>query len=179
MSELQTERLRLRPFCLDDLDRLAEIHADPLVMRFLGGRTRDRAETLIRLEANIRTWHEHGFGMFAAFEKATGAMIGRCGLAFLDNTPEIELGYMLARDFWGHGYATEAARASLQFGFQDRSLARIVAVAHPENQASRHVIEKLGMRFEKNAHFYENDVVYYALTREAWQTGEEASRNPF
>lgn len=171
MLELLTERLLLRPFCLDHLDRLAEIHSDPLVMRFLGGRTRDRAETLTRLETNIRTWNEHGFGMFAAFDKTTGVMIGRCGLAYLDNTPEIEVGYMLARDFWGQGYATEAARACLRFGFVDRAMSRIVAVANPENKASRHVIEKLGMRFEKNAHFYENDVVYYSLTRQAWQSG--------
>jgi RimJ/RimL family protein N-acetyltransferase len=171
MPELETERLHLRPFCLDHLDRLAEIHCDPLVMRFLGGRTRDRAETLTRLETNIRTWNEHGFGMFAAFEKTTGVMIGRCGLAFLDNTPEIEVGYMLARDYWGQGYATESARACLRFGFVDRAMNRIVAVAHPENMASRHVIEKMGMCFEKTAHFYENDVVYYSLTREAWQSG--------
>jgi ribosomal-protein-alanine N-acetyltransferase len=154
---------------MDDLDRLTEIHGDPLVMRFMGGRTRDRAETLTRLEANIRTWQEHGFGMYALFELATGTMIGRCGLAFLDNTPEIEVGYMLARDYWDSGYATEAARACLEFGFRERSLARIVAIANPENHASRHVIEKLGMRFEKNARFYDSDVVYYALTREAWQ----------
>jgi ribosomal-protein-alanine N-acetyltransferase len=171
MPELETQRLILRHFCLDHLDRLAEMHGDPEVMRYLGGRTRDRAETLTRLEANIRTWNEHGFGMFAAFEKATGVMVGRCGLAFLDNTPEVEVGYMLARDFWGQGYATEAARTCLRFGFEDRGMNRIVAVAHPENKASRHVIEKMGMHFEKNAHFYESDVVYYSLTRKAWQSG--------
>jgi ribosomal-protein-alanine N-acetyltransferase len=168
MLELETPRLHLRPFCLGDLDRLTEIHGDPLVMRYIGGRTRDRAETLSRLEVNLDVWRRNGFGMYAVFEKASGTMIGRCGLAFLDQTPEIEVGYMLARDSWGKGYATEAARVSLRFGFEVHGFDRIVAVAHPENGASRHVIEKLGMRFEKYAYYYDCEVVYYALSYQEW-----------
>jgi RimJ/RimL family protein N-acetyltransferase len=177
MSELETSRLRLRPFCLEDLDPLTEIHSDPLVMRYLGGKTRDREETLLRLEINIRTWQEHGFGMYAVFERTGETMIGRCGLAFLDQTPEIEVGYMFARAHWGKGYATEAARASLRFGFEVRGFDRIVAVANPENRASRHVIEKLGMRFEKNANYYNCDVVYYALSRQEWASALPEPRN--
>ncbi|WP_316787572.1 GNAT family N-acetyltransferase [Thermoleptolyngbya oregonensis] len=84
----------------------------------------------------------------------------------LDSTPEIEVGYVLDCPFWGRGLATEAARASLQFGFDTLGLERIVAIARPENHASQRVMQKLGMTYEKDAFYYNCAVVYWAIARE-------------
>jgi RimJ/RimL family protein N-acetyltransferase len=98
--------------------------------------------------------------------------MGFCGLQFLDNTPEIEVGYRLARRFWGMGFATEAARESLRYGFEELGLDRIVAVVQPENIASCRVVEKIGLRYVKDARFYQTDVKYYAITREEYRPDE-------
>jgi len=79
-------------------------------------------------------------------------LIGWCGLAFLDKTEEIEIGYGIAKEYWGRGFTTEAATASIRYGFEEARLNRIVAVAMPENITSRRVMEKIGMKFEKTGH---------------------------
>lgn len=87
--------------------------------------------------------------MAAGVYRENGELIGFCGLDHLWGGEEIEIGYWLAPDYWGKGLATEAAQAVLRYGFGRLGLLRIVAVAHPENQASIRVLEKLGMAFEK------------------------------
>ena len=93
------------------------------------------------------------------------SLIGRCGLVHLDNTPEIEVGYLFAADCWGKAYATEAARAALDYGFTELDLDRIVAITRPENLASQRVLEKIGMRFERNARYYDMEVRYFSIPR--------------
>jgi RimJ/RimL family protein N-acetyltransferase len=165
---LETERLRLCPFMPADADDLFRVYSDPLVMRYISRGVRSREETITALADQIEHWRQHGFGMWALREKRSDDFIGRCGLRVLDRTQEVEVGYTLARSAWGKGYATEAARQALSFGFEEAGLERIVAVAQPENVASRHVMEKLGMRFEKDAYFYDSIVVYYAIDRETF-----------
>jgi len=106
--------------------------------------------------------------LFTAIEKASGDFVGFCGLKYLDTSSEIEVGYRLAKKFWRRGLATEAARASLRYGFETLGLDRIVAVVQPENAASCRVIEKTGLRYEKDARFYDTDVKYFAITREEY-----------
>ena len=101
--------------------------------------------------------------MWKLLEAGSGQMIGFCGLQPLPNTAEIEIGWWLAPSHWGRGLATEAARAVLQDGFGRAGLQRIVAIAHPDNRASRHVMEKLGMAFERNTLYKGIDVVLYAI----------------
>ncbi|HEV2705378.1 MAG TPA: GNAT family N-acetyltransferase [Pyrinomonadaceae bacterium] len=166
IPELETERLRLRAFRPTDLDAFARLRADPEVMRYIGtGTPHTREQSLERMQANIARWRTNGFGHWAVVEKSSGELMGWCGLARLDETPEVEVGYGLARRFWGAGAATEAARASLRFGFEQLGLERIAAVAFPENTASRRVMEKLGMTYLRRAHYYGAELVYYALTR--------------
>jgi ribosomal-protein-alanine N-acetyltransferase len=86
----------------------------------------------MRLNAVLDHWEQHGFGLCAVIDKAGGAFIGFCGLQYLDGTSEIEVGYRLAKRFWGQGLATEAASASLKYGFDELGLDRIVAVVHPK-----------------------------------------------
>jgi ribosomal-protein-alanine N-acetyltransferase len=167
---IETERLVLRPFKPEDLDELVQLRADPLVMRYIGDQSREKVEQ--RLQYYISHYEPHGFGMWAVIDKGTRAMVGWCGLVFLDETPEVEVGYGVARDYWGRGLMTEAARASLRYGFERAGLERIVAVAMPENTASRRIMEKLGMRYEKNVFHYGHDLVYYAIKREDFQPGD-------
>ncbi|MFQ3615514.1 MAG: GNAT family N-acetyltransferase [Cyanobacteriota bacterium] len=163
--ERETQRLYLQPFQPDDLDALAALYAKPDVMRYVGHGVRTREETQTGLHRMMAHWQAHGFGMWKLIEKGTGAFVGRAGLIYLDSTPEIEVGYALDRPFWGRGLATEAARASLQFGFDTLELERIVAIARPENRASQRVMQKLGMTYEKDAFYYNCEVVYWAIAR--------------
>ena len=81
----------------------------------------------------------------------------------LEKTPEVEVAYLLAKDYWNQGLATEAARASIEYGLDELKLDRIVAIARPENVGSYRVMEKVGMKYEKDAHYYNVNVVYYAI----------------
>ena len=152
MVELRTDRLLLRQWRDDDLDALAAIDADPLVMRWIGdGSVRDRAQTrdtLVRFQA---AWASQGYGLFATEED--GELVGWVGLAVPTFLPEIlpavEIGWRLRRSDWGRGLATEAARAVLAFAFDDVGLDRVVSVCHVKNTASERVMTKLGMHLDR------------------------------
>nr|WP_296071523.1 GNAT family N-acetyltransferase [uncultured Actinoplanes sp.] len=146
-----TDRLVLRRWRAGDLDALAALNADPEVMRYiLDGRTRTRQESAEALDRMIRHWDEHGFGLFAVELKETGEFAGWAGLAipaFLPEVlPAVEIGWRLARRFWGSGYATEAATEAMRFGFEDVGLDRIISIRHVGNVRSARVMEKLGLR---------------------------------
>jgi RimJ/RimL family protein N-acetyltransferase len=151
---LETERLLLRPWRpAEDLDALAALNADAEVMRFVApNRPLSRAETAAQLERFVAHWDAHGFGLWAVVpRREPGAgCIGFAGLAipsFLPAVlPAVEVGWRLAPAFWGRGFATEAARASVAFGFERLELRSIVSVIEPGNDRSRRVAEKLGMR---------------------------------
>jgi ribosomal-protein-alanine N-acetyltransferase len=167
---VETARLILRPFSMDDLDSLAEIFADPEVMRYVGKRRpATREETRTALESVMDHWNRSRFGVWATIDKSTGELAGFSGLCFLDGTDEIEVGYRLGRAYWGAGLATEAGHASLRFGFEILELDRIVAVVDPENVASQRVVAKLGLTFEKDAHYYNTPVKYYSITKPRYE----------
>ena len=171
MPAIETDRLLLRMFGPEDLDELARLFSDPDVMRYVGeGQPVNREEADRALQSIIKHWQTHGFGRWAAVDKRTREFVGFCGLRSLFGTPEVV--YHLAPAHWGKGLATELGRASLRFGFEDRQFDRIVAIAKPLNTASVHVMEKLGMHFEKDARYYDIDVVEYAINRAEFQPGE-------
>ena len=171
MPILETTRLLLRPVTSADLDGFAAMNADPDVMRYIGeGKPQTREQTHLCIYTILEHWEQHGFGLYTIVDKVTRAYIGFCGLQYLDNTSEIEIGYRLAQQFWGTGLATEAAKASLRQGFDEFGLNRIVAVVQPGNLASQRVVEKIGLRYVKDARFYKTDVKYYAITREEYQS---------
>lgn len=173
MPQIETARLRLRPFAAEDLDALASLLADPQVMRYLGqegGQTMTRVEAEDILGKVMARWRERGFGHFAVLLKATQKLIGLCGLKLLDGTPELI--YVLARNYWRQGYAAEAARACLRYGFEEIGCERIVAVTRPENVASQRVLEKIGMRYERVVQHYGVVAREYALTRAEFQVGD-------
>ena len=166
MPEIETSRLRLRMFTPDDLEALSLITGDAEVMKYLGtSGPRTREKTKNTIDAILRHWDQHGFGIWALDHKADRRLIGWCGLQMLEKTPEVEVAYLLARAYWNQGLATEAARASIEYCFNELKLDRVVAIARPENVGSYRVMEKLGMKYERDAHYYNVDVVYYAIER--------------
>ncbi|MDY7004547.1 MAG: GNAT family N-acetyltransferase [Cyanobacteriota bacterium] len=139
-------------------------------MRYVGKGTLTRAETEAKILSIIESWNQNNFGMWAVVNKIDNKMIGRCGLCFLDNTPEIELGYLLNPAYWYQGLATEASKASLKYGFEELKLEKIVAVAQPENIPSRRVMEKVGMKYKKEANYYQSSVVYYTILSKEYRS---------
>jgi RimJ/RimL family protein N-acetyltransferase len=145
--ELTTPRLRLRPFTAADREAIHAVYTDPDVMRHVGhGPHRSAVDTDAALQAFARTLAARGISFLAVEERASGRLIGDAGLYPVDGSPdEVELGYTLARDAWGRGYATEAAQALVEHARTALDVARVVATVDPANAASRHVLEKLGM----------------------------------
>jgi RimJ/RimL family protein N-acetyltransferase len=171
-----TERLRLRRWRDDDLDALAEMNADPEVMRYiLDGRTRTREETAESLHRMMRQWDEHGFGVFAVDIRETGVLAGWTGLAIPTFLPEVmpavEIGWRLARPFWGCGYASEAATEAMKFGFESCGLERLISIRHVDNARSARVMEKLGMRhtFETVVPGHEQPVAVHVLSKQEYE----------
>jgi RimJ/RimL family protein N-acetyltransferase len=150
VPELRTARLSLRPWRDDDLDPLAEMYADPEVMRYIGdGSVRTRDETAAGLARMRAEWEERGHGMFAVELRETGELTGWTGTTVPNFLPEVlpavEIGWRLARRFWGRGLATEAARAALGHAFNAVGLERVVSICSVDNAASEAVMRKLGM----------------------------------
>ena len=162
---VETERLIFRKLVEEDLPLLIEQRADPEVNRYLGGPKRQNAESLAtRMQFYMNCYEKFGFGMCPMIWKETGEIIGTAGLQPLEDTGEIEVGYSIIKKFWGLGIGTEAARGWLEYGFNIMGLERIVAVAVVENTASRRIIEKLGMRFEKNETHYDEECAFYGIS---------------
>ena len=164
---IETERLFFRKFELDDLPMLIEQRSDPDVNKYLGGTRMQNPDALAkRIRFYMSCYDSHGVGMCPMFWKETGEMIGAAGLQPLEDTGEIEVGYSIIKPFWGRGIGTEAAKGWLTFGFNELGLERIVAVAIEENTASRRIMEKLGMSYEKTETHYDEECAFYAVSRD-------------
>lgn len=170
---IETDRLALRGFAPDDLNRLAEILSTPEVMRYMpGGKPMSRE----RAEANLRQilghWEQHGFGWWAVVYRPDDRLIGWCGLGLVDELGETEVAYLFDQPYWGKGIGTEGAHASLRYGFEELDLHRVIALAHTENIASQRVMQNNGMAYEGELHLWGLDLVQYAIAREAFQPRE-------
>ena len=143
---IQTSRLTLRPLEPADAEVLHRIYQNEGVLRYFPTTTPPPLEKVQHfIVSQQRHWEEHGFGNWSIHPQGGHQIIGWAGLQFLPELNETEVGYLLDKPFWGKGYATEAARASIQFGFEQCNLDHIIALVHPDNVASRRVIEKCGM----------------------------------
>lgn len=166
---LDTERLRLRSFRAEDIDAYAAMHADPDVMRYLnGGVPLSRDEAWRSMAAMTGHWTLRGFGLWAVEERETGAFVGRVGLYYPDGWPGKEVGWSLAREHWGKGYAFEAARASLDHAFRALHWPRAISLIHPENRRSILLAERLGERFEREVELHGSRTLVYAIERTSW-----------
>lgn len=162
---LETPRLFLRPFTENDFRRLHALHTDKNVMRYIGNGIRDRTTIESDLKKIIKHQEKHGFSLFAVFEKASNKFVGRAGLIYLgyDEDKEIEVNYVLHKQFWGKGYATELLNGLLNYGFYKCKFQKIVAVVNYNNESSRHVLEKNGMKYIKQYlyKYWGTEAMYY------------------
>lgn len=151
MQVLETVRLRLRRLTPEDAPFILGLLNDPQFLRFVGDkgvRTRDDAEFYLR-QGPMASYERHGFGLYLVTLKEGGAPIGMGGLLKRDMLEDVDVGFAFLPQFSGHGYATEAARATLHHAHTALGLARIVAITAPANVASQHVLKKIGLRYEK------------------------------
>ncbi len=167
--EIETERVKLVRWRAEDADAFRPISSDPEVMRYInGGRPwteEELAEFIARQMRHAESW---GFCLWRMVQKSDGATIGFCGLQPLGIglRNEVEIGWWLARRCWGQGLATEAARSVMEYAFRSVGLERVIAIAQPENGASRRVMEKIGMQYESELEHKGFRLVLYARPNE-------------
>ena len=168
MYEIETERLKMRPYVAADIDVLAAMYEDPLVTATtkLGRRSRD--ETTAILDGYLLSWHENRFGMRAAFEKGSGAYIGECGLFIRERSDEIALRYALMPQYWGMGYAGEALLPTIADAFTRCLIKRLSSTAQTANAPSLAVMQKAGMRLVESQRRGRVELSIYELTRVEW-----------
>jgi RimJ/RimL family protein N-acetyltransferase len=167
---LETARLRFRLFTPADIDRMCEITRDPEVMRYIGyGHPLSREETLTNLNRIMNAFRRRGYGRWALERRDTGALIGYCGLSSGNPDVGVELAYLLTRSEWGKGFALEAGRASLRYGFENLGVDAVAGLTLHDNQRSRVVLERLGMKFVGDWHYYDFACVHYSIARADWR----------
>ena len=168
-----TERLTLRPFRLDDVDAYARLRAQPALVRFLPGGVAQAAEARASAErivpAFAAQWDARGYGPWAVVETSSQRFVGHLGLRYLPELNETEVLYMLDEAVWGRGYATEGCVVACELAFRTIGLARVIAMAMPENVASVRVMQKLGMRYQADVDWAGLRLVRYELDRDDWR----------
>ena len=168
MILLETKRLSLRHFVMDDLDNLFSFYSDPDVVRYIPDAPRTYQETKEELE-----WFMNGhpkfpeLGLWATIYKENGQFIGRGGLLpwTIDGQQEVEVAFALSKDYWGQGLATEAAQGIVQYGFENLNLSRLICVIDHDNSGSIRVATKIGMSFEKEAKDEYGPFLVYAMNK--------------
>jgi len=176
---LVTERLTLRPFALEDLPIYRAMCADPVVMEFLGGPWSAERTQESMLGANRRL-ADDGYGIVAIERRSDGTFLGAAGLGVEQWYPDdVQLGWRLAPEHWGHGYASEAARAWMERGFTTIDLERILAMADVPNDRSVAVMRGLGMQWDHEAALMDGDepfdAVIYVITVSDWRNQREGA----
>jgi len=168
MKILETKRLVFRHLEPGDLDRLFALYGDPEVRRYFPEGTLTYEETKDELEWFLNGHPEHPeLGLWATIHKETDRFIGRCGLLpwTIDERLEVEVAYLLAKEYWGQGLGTEAAQAILDYGFGNLRLSRLICLIDRENLASIRVAEKIGMTFEKEGRDEKGPFLLYSRNK--------------
>jgi RimJ/RimL family protein N-acetyltransferase len=168
-AELRTERLLLRQWRDEDVEPLAEIYAQPEYLEHM--RTHDVAGTREQLDRFRRQWREEGLSHWAAEDAESGLLVGRIGLLRHHDWPlepdPVEVGWVLHRDWWGRGLATEGGRASMRCWLDELDDERLLSITRPDNRRSRAVMERLGLGYRGETTWHGRDVVWYAIERPA------------
>lgn len=160
---LVTERLTLRPFTMNDREELFTITQEPNIFQYFPTKAAWAMEKVEKaIQHQIDHWRQFGYGLWAVTLTNTGQLMGWCGLEFLPEMNETEVGYLLSREFWGQGYATEAAKASVHFGLHEIELKEIIGLTDPQNIASQRVLEHCGLVFTRSAQYFGVEMFRYA-----------------
>jgi RimJ/RimL family protein N-acetyltransferase len=164
---LITERLALREFREDDVDALHRLNSDPRVMRYIGDGSTENREATERAVARSMKYYANypGLGVWPAEDRKSGAFLGWFCLKYVPQTVEIEVGYRLAPEAWGHGLASEGARALVRYGFDELGLSRIIGLTHPDNAASQRVLQKAGLADAGWGRYYGRKLRLFAADR--------------
>lgn len=160
LKTFQTERLILRPMMEEDADFILELLNDPSFIRYIGDRkirTIEGAKGYIT-NGPVASYAQNGFGLYLVELKESGESMGMCGLIRRNTLKDVDIGYAFLPKFWSRGYALEAAREMKRYAQEELGLKRLVAVVDPENPASIHLLEKLGMKFEKMVRLTPDDI---------------------
>ena len=155
----------LRQFRNADFEAYLRIVSDPEVGRFIGGgmaRTREDAWRHMAMLAGM--WTLNGYGQWAIEERASGDFVGRAGVWFPVGFPDVEAGWVIGREHWGSGYATEAGREALRQAFATLGVTHVISLIDPENTASRRVAEKLGGVVEQTGVFRDRETLFYGYS---------------
>src|SRR2546426_10218063 len=164
---LETERLLLRWLREDDFEQYARMCRDPDVMRFLGGQAMTDIEVWRQMTSFVGHWYFRGYGIWGVEEKSTGNLVGRIGFLNPVGWPGFELGWTLARECWGKGYATEGARRALNYAFTKLNKDHVISCIHPDNTPSIRVAERLGEKLEGETEIFGSPVLVYGIDRPA------------
>lgn len=171
VPSITTERLVLRAWRQEDLDPFAQMCADPEVARYLGGQTLDRDQSWRSIALFMGHWALRGYGLWVVERRADGRFIGRVGLWRPEGWPGLEVGWALTRSAWKQGYATEAARASMQFAWTALDATELISLIHPANHASQRVAERLGLRRDGRQNLGTTELLVYRCERPAESAG--------
>lgn len=166
LPSLRTSRLTLRPLQPNDAEALHRIYQTEGVLRYFPNPIAPPLEKVQRLiTAQQVHWETQGYGNWGLLPDGEEEIIGWAGLQYLLELDETEVGFLLDQPFWGRGYATEAALASLQFGFEHFSLDHMIALVHPDNLASQRVIEKCGMTYMETISLWGMELMRFRIER--------------
>jgi len=178
MTILTTSRLRLEPMTDAHFDGLYAMNSDAAVMRYITGKPDTPENTREMIERVKERWALYGFSWWTFFEIETGEIIGAGCIQHLGRDPANphEIGWRLRQDKWGKGFASEAARRMASFAFDDLNAPLLCAVCQPENRASSHVMEKLGMAYKGTGQWYGSTLSLYEITRDEWFASSERQR---
>ena len=162
----ETDRLLIREYVEEDAEAFFKLNTDPQVIRFVPDKPLLNVEQArqILLDHPIADYQQYGFGRGACILKSTGEQIGFAGLKYLEELGEVDVAYRLMPAYWGHGYASEAALASVRFGFAQLGLKKIIGLVMPENIASARVLEKTGLRYVEMVTFWGHQFSKYVIT---------------
>ena len=176
---LQLDGFKMQPIEPSSLPRLAAIWSAPDVTRLLPSRGKpiSRSITEKSIRSFVEHWQSKGYGVWGVIENDTDFMVGYCGLRYLEEIDETEVLYGLDKAYWGRGIATQAAIAAVTYGFAHTNLQRIVGLSFPENAASRRVMEKAGLLYEKRIRVFGLDAVCYATERRTNAAKTDYERN--
>ena len=176
MKILETERLLLRRLVMDDFDALYKLYSNPEIRQYFPEGVLNREETKEELEWFLNGHPKHPeLGLWATIHKPSGKFIGRCGLLpwTIEGQHEVEIAYLLDKEFWGQGLASEGALAIRDYAFKKLGLSRLVCLIDPKNIASQKVAEKIGMTLEKQVDGIDGDnypTLIYAINKDHGKT---------
>lgn len=160
---IKTDRLILRAFQVDDLDAFAKMSSDSEVMKFIGGQALNYEQTFEKMAIIQGHWLLRGYGNWALECAETGSFVGRAGLLNLYGWPGIEVCWALAPEHTGKGYATEAAKAAVDWAFENKITDRLISLIHPYNVKSIAVAERIGETFKEQIAFKGNPANVYEI----------------